>query len=144
MTKERFAVHVTVHLLLINNNKVLAMKRCNTGYMDGYYGFVSGHLENNESLRHAMAREAFEEVGIVIKEEDLDITCMIRRGDNNNYFNIFLKAEKYEGEPKNMEPDKCEKLAWLDINDLPENTIAAEKRAIYNYINEIRFDEYNF
>lgn len=45
MSNERFKMHTTVALLLIKNNKVLLMKRCNTGYMDGYYGMVSGHLE---------------------------------------------------------------------------------------------------
>lgn len=30
------------------------------------------------------------------------------------------------------------------INEMPENTIPNEKRAIYNYLNNIKLDEYNF
>lgn len=144
MSKERFKMHATVALLIIKDNKVLLMKRRNTGYMDGYYGMVSGHLEQNESLKQAIIRETLEEIGVNVNEEDINIICMIRRGDNDNYFNYFLAANKFEGEPSIMEPDKCEELIWADLNDLPENTIEAEKRAIYNYLNGISFDEYDF
>lgn len=142
--KERFQMHATIGLLLIKENKVLLMKRCNTGYMDGYYGMVSGHLEKNESLKQAIIREAFEEVGIIIKEDNVQIVCEIRRGDNDNYFNYFLTTQVYEGEPFIKEPNKCEELIWCGLENLPENTITAEKRAIYNYLNGISFDEYDF
>lgn len=141
---ERFVMHATIGLLLIKDNKVLLMKRCNTGYMDGYYGVVSGHLEANESLKQAIVRESFEEVGIVLKEDDLKIACAIRRGSNDNYFNWFLVAEKYEGTPFIKELDKCDDLIWCDINNLPENIIVNDERAIYNYLNGIYFDEYDF
>lgn len=141
---ERMSVHLTIHVLLIKENKILMMRRCNTGYMDGKYGFVSGHVEKGESLKQAMIREAYEEVGIKIKEEDLDYLCMIRRGDNDNYINFFLKADKFEGTPTIMEEDKCDDLIWADIDKIPENTITAEKRAIHNYLNGIKFDEYGF
>lgn len=143
MAKERFQMHATIGLLLIKDNKVLLMKRCNTGYMDGYYGMVAGHLEQNESLKQAIVREAFEEVGIILNEENIRVVCMVRRASNDNYFNYFLTAETFEGVPT-IKPDKCEELIWCDINDLPENTIMAEKRAIYNYLNGVVFDEYDF
>lgn len=144
MGKDRFSVNLTVGLLLIKNNKILLMRRCNTGYMDGKYAFVAGHVEEGEDLKQAIVREAFEEVGIKIKEEDLQYVCMIRRGDNDNYINFFLKSNNFEGTPKIVEEDKCDELIWCDINNIPENTITAEKRAIYNYLNGISFDEYNF
>ena len=144
MSNKRFEMHATVALILIKDNKVLLMKRCNTGYMDGYYGMVSGHLEKNESLKQAIIRESLEEVGITIKEQDINIVCVIRRGDNDNYFNYFLATDKFEGEPLIMEPNKCDELIWCNLNGLPENTIVAEKRAVYNYLNGISFDEYDF
>ena len=143
--KERCSVHLTIGLLIINEkNEILMMKRCNTGYMDGMYGFISGHVEEGESLKQAIARETLEEAGIKIKEEDIETICMIRRSDNDNYINFFLKCNKFEGTPTIMEKDKCDDLRWIDINNIPENTITAEKRAIYNYKNGIAFDEYGF
>ena len=42
--EERYQVSMTVGLLLIKEDKVLLMKRQNTGYMDGYYGVLGGHV----------------------------------------------------------------------------------------------------
>ncbi len=142
--EERFSVKITVGLLLINNGKILMMKRKNTGYMDGMYAFVAGHVEEEESLKQAMVREVKEEAGIDIKEQDLEFICGIREKSHCRYINFFFKTDKYEGTPKIMEMDKCEKLEWIDIDKIPENTIEAEKRAIKNYINKLYFDEYNF
>lgn len=142
--EERFCSKLTVGLLLMQNNKILMMKRKNTGYMDGMYAFVAGHVEEGESLKQAMIREAKEEAGINVDEKDLEFICGIREKSHCRYINFFFKTDKYSGTPKIMEEDKCESLEWIDIDKIPENTIEAEKRAIYNYFNNISFDEYNF
>ena len=46
---ERFKVITAVHLILIENNKILLQRRYNTGYEDGNYSVVAGHVEENES-----------------------------------------------------------------------------------------------
>jgi 8-oxo-dGTP pyrophosphatase MutT (NUDIX family) len=43
--------------------QVLLHKRQNSGFMDGSYSLVSGHVEANESFKQAMIREAHEEAG---------------------------------------------------------------------------------
>lgn len=47
-------------------------------------------------------------------------------------------------EPVNAEPDKCDELCWVDVNDLPENTIPYIKRALHNHLNRIKFDEFGW
>ena len=48
--EERFKSIVCVDILLIKENKILLMKRKNTGYDDGMYELPGGHLESNEDL----------------------------------------------------------------------------------------------
>ena len=57
---------VAVHLILVQDSKVLLLRRYNTGYEDGNYGVVAGHLERDEEIVAAMVREAREEAGIEI------------------------------------------------------------------------------
>ena len=142
--EKRANFHITVELLLIKDNKVLMIKRKNTGYMDGMYALVGGHVEINESFKDAMIREAKEEIGISLNKEDMDYVCAIHTGSNSEYINLFIKADNYEGKIINTEPDKCEEIVWIDIDNLPENVIENDRRAIYNLNSDIYFDEYNF
>ena len=45
------------HLYLVQDNTVLLMRRCNTGYQDGRYGLVAGHVEPGEDFIDAIIRE---------------------------------------------------------------------------------------
>lgn len=67
------------YLVLEKDNKILLLRRFNTGYEDGNYSFIAGHLENDESLTQCIIREAKEEAGITLKEEDLKVEYILHR-----------------------------------------------------------------
>ena len=134
--KERFQNAIVADLLMIKNEdgkkQILLSKRKNTGYKDGEYELPGGHLEENEDLYEAMIREAKEELGISLKRENLKIVHIMHhyRGKRMNF---ILETEKSDLEPRIMEVDKCEELKWVEINNLPENTIEKVK-IIIGYI----------
>ena len=68
-----FLAPVAVHLLLVKNDRVLLLRRYNTGYEDGNYSVVAGHIEGGEDLKTAMIREAREEAGIEILRSNLEV-----------------------------------------------------------------------
>lgn len=71
MAMERFKLPSAVHLFLICDSQVLLSRRFNTGYEDGKYSVVAGHLNGDEEIKAAMIREAREEVGVEISPLDL-------------------------------------------------------------------------
>lgn len=124
MKLERFKMPVAVHLFLIKGDKVLLLKRYNTGYEDGNYSVVAGHVDGNEDFVAAMIREAREEAGIEIDYSDMTpVQIMHRRSADEERIDYFLAARKWDGEITNMEPHKCEELRWFDISDLPVNMV---------------------
>lgn len=135
-----FLAPVAVHLFLVQDDRVLLLKRCNTGYEDGNDSVVAGHIEGGEDLKTAMIREAREEAGIKISHTDLEVVGVMHFKGNREYIHFFLKASLWSGEVTNMEPDKCDDLRWFDIRDLPGNTIPYVRRAIENYRNGAWFD----
>ena len=135
---------VTVHLLFLRENQILMLRRFNTGYRDGEYSVPAGHLDGNETVIAAAAREAEEETGVQIDTGDILFSGVMHRNENDEQVDFFVRIAKWNGEPVNAEPDKCDELRWMDVNDLPLNTIPYVRQAIQNHLNRVKFDEFGW
>lgn len=128
---DRFKLIATAHLILIKNGEILLLRRRNTGYEDGNYSVVAGHLDGNETVIQAMAREAKEEAGIDVNLEDLEVVHVVhRKYPGGERMDFFVRAREWKGKPRIMEPDKCDDLSWFKINELPANVIPYVRHAI--------------
>lgn len=144
MSKERFLMPVAVHLFLVKEDKIVLLRRYNTGYEDGNYSVIAGHVDGNEDLKSAMIREAKEEAGIAISPNDLKIVGAMHRKSEDERVDFFLAASVWQGQLKNMEPNKCDDLSWFEINRLPNNMVPYVKKAIENYTNGTQFDMFGW
>lgn len=150
MDTKRFKLVPAAYLFLVKNNKILLQRRCNTGFEDGNYGLVSGHVDGNETFRQALARETKEEIGINLRASDLEVVHMMHRIEKSNppeireRVDVFLKAKKWRGAIKNMEPHKCDDLKWFSFDDLPDNIIVYVKFAIKNIRDKIFYSEFGW
>lgn len=143
-TSERFKLISEVSLLLERDGKILLMRRCNTGYEDGNYAMPAGHKEAAESLRAAMCREAKEELGIVIRPEDLEFLHVMHRLGHDERLSFYFKATAWTGEVENKEPDKCDDLAWFEVSALPQNIVAFQKESLERHLHGEVFSEKGF
>src|SRR5689334_20116430 len=113
----RFRHLVAVHLFLIRDGEVLLLRRANTGFADGQYSVVAGHLDGDETVGTAARREAQEEAGITIAPEDIEVVgVMQRRADrpgDDEWIDFFVVARQWAGVVRNMEPQKCDDLSWF-------------------------------
>lgn len=144
MNDERFRLRSAVYLILIQDGKVLLSKRKNTGWEDGNYTLVSGHLDGEESVVDAMVREAKEEAGITVYAPDLKVVVVMHRKANHEYVDFFLTVEKWEGEIQNMEPYICEELKWFPLDSLPDNMVLSMREGLKNFQKGIFFSEFGF
>ena len=140
----RLKMREAVHLILEKDNKYLLLRRYNTGYEDGNYSVVAGHVDGDETIISAMKREALEEAGININEEDLKIVEVMHRKSDDESIDYFLYANKFSGNVSIMEPNKCDELSFYELNKFPNNVIPYVKEAIENYRNNIQFVDYGF
>jgi 8-oxo-dGTP diphosphatase len=136
---------VTVHLWFFREGQILLSRRFNTGYADGQYSVPAGHLDGGETVMDAAAREAEEEVGIGIEPGDMTFSTVMHRmeGDQEDErVDFFVHVRHWQGEPFNAEPDKCDDLRWVNIDQLPVNVVPYVRQALGNHLAGIPFDEF--
>jgi len=132
-------------LFLVKDDKTLLMRRAE-GPFKGFYTFVSGKVDVGETFTEAIIREVKEEANLDLKAKDLKVAHIIHQPDiDNEYIHTYFIANKWGGELKNMEPEKCDDIGWFDLDNLPENTIPLVLKAIENinknvFYSELRWD----
>jgi 8-oxo-dGTP pyrophosphatase MutT (NUDIX family) len=140
--KERFKAYVAAYLVLVKEGQVLLLRRYNTGYQDGKYSLVAGHLDGDETAGQCILREAAEEAGIALKPEELEVVhVQHRRAPDREYIDIYLCASKWGGDVSNLEPEKCDELRWCPINELPDNILPEVKQALEHIASGVHYGE---
>jgi len=141
---DRAKFPVTIHLFFFREDQILLLRRFNTGYADGQYSVPAGHLDGGETVIAAAAREAQEEVGVGIEAHDILFSNVMHRMDGDERLDFFVNISRWTGEPVNAEPDKCDELLWVKIEELPPNTIPYIRQALRNHFSGIKFDEFGW
>jgi 8-oxo-dGTP pyrophosphatase MutT (NUDIX family) len=126
----RHVTPVAVHVFLVRERDVLLLLRANTGYEDGSYSVVAGHVERGEQIFDAAIREAREEAGVAIAVADLRVAGVMHRRADDERIDFFVTARRWSGDVWNAEPAKCGELRWCAIDALPGNVIPYVRRAI--------------
>lgn len=138
MSGEKHKVKLAAYIIPRRGNEVLLSLRKNTGYRDGYYSLVAGHVEANESTEEGAIREAREESGIELRVDQLKFVYLMHRlssDPNDEYIDVFFEVREWQGELTNQEPEKCGGLDWFAVDNLPDNTIPYVKEVLMSYTN---------
>ncbi|MCX6746000.1 MAG: NUDIX domain-containing protein [Candidatus Parcubacteria bacterium] len=123
--------------VMIQNEKgqvLLGLRKGSHG--EGEWSFPGGHLEFGETVFETAQREVKEETGLEVDQfQVISVADELRyiKTDDKHYLNIGVKAIYKGGEPKLMEPDKCEKWQWFDLDALPEKILEGTDWTIRNF-----------
>lgn len=149
---------VSSYLVLTNDNKVLLTRRFQTGYEDGKYSLPAGHVEAGENFTDCVIREALEEVGVSVQQNQLTVAHVMHRQSDflknsdhnpqlatqNERVDVFFVATNWQGKIENKEPEKCDHIEWFDFDSLPANTIPYIKFALDNIKKNIYYSEFGW
>lgn len=127
-------IKVACDIFVLKKGKLLLGIRKNS-YGAGNWGLPGGHLEWGEKLENCAKRELKEETGINVESLKL-VTVTDEARDIDHYLHFGFLLENFEGEPELVEPDKCEKWEFFDLNNLPENLFWPHKQLIENLKNK--------
>lgn len=135
---------VGVGVMILSNNKVLLGKRHDDPnkadsllHGEGTWTMPGGKLDFGEKLKDAAYREVLEETGIKINKEaleNLSVTDDIL--EDVHFVTIGFLCNKFEGEPKVMEPDEITEWKWFDLDDLPDKIFFPTEKILKRYQNK--------
>ena len=131
-------------MLFFREQEILLLRRYNTGYEDGNYSLVAGHLDAGETVTQAAIREANEEAGVRLLPDDLRVAHVMNRKSNDERIDFFIEVQHWEGEITNREPEKCDHLAWFPLTALPDNMIPYVRAALERCQQGLNYSEFGW
>ena len=136
-------VPIGINALIINEKKqILLGLRAGKRGGTGTWGLIGGKVKNGETIEETAKREIYEETGLNVEINDLEVINLFTTQSTPDvmFFQIGVLVKKYDGEPNNMEPAKCDELKFFDLDDLPENLFLGTKGNIELYLRDKVYD----
>jgi len=124
-----------IRVMVFKNGRILLGKNKSI-YGGNYYSFPGGKLEYMESFEHCAKREVTEECGIELKNIAFhSVVNRIEVIENTSFHNVHitLTADWKSGEPKVLEPEKCDSWDWYELNSLPKPLFKNCEITLQNY-----------
>lgn len=133
--ESRFKLPLAVYVVLQKGEEILLLKRRNTGYADGLFSLVAGHVDGGEEIKDAAVREAREEVGIMLAADCIDIIGVMHRqslagSGHREIIDVFVRCSDWTGEVRNEEEHKCSAVEWFQVGELPQNILPHVEHAL--------------
>lgn len=147
---KRFKLKVGVLIVLMQDDKVLLLRRFQTGIADGKYVLPMGGHDGKEPLSQALIREAKEEINIDVNAEDISVCHVMHRfypmpeGLSFEQIDVFFKVHRYEGIIQNNEPERCDELSFYPLDSLPKITDSFIGQALKCIKQGVFFSEFGF
>lgn len=132
---EKPNVRVGIGVVILNSKNEVLLGLRNSAHGSGEWSFPGGHLEFGETIFDTAKREVKEETDLDVEQFELVSVFDEMRyieSDNKHYLNVSVVAHYDGGEPKNMEPHKCERWEWFSLDDLPENLFEPSEGTLAN------------
>ena len=102
---------------IVRDGRLLLIRRARPPEA-GTWSLPGGKVDLWEPVEAAVRREVAEEVGIVLGEVRL-LQVADLMADGQHWVAPTYLAERFEGEPRILEPEKHTGLGWFDLGALP-------------------------
>lgn len=130
MSDGRVSNFIDANMILRKDGKIVFVLRKNTKWMSGYYCLPAGKVNQDETFSRAAIREAREEVGVLINQEDVRHVHTMHRREGSDWVSMFFEASAWKGNIQNTEPYIHASVDWLDPKNLPKNIVPSVRFVI--------------
>ena len=131
-------VELTVLCLVHSEDAYLLQNRVKTDWKG--YTLPGGHIENGESIVHAVVREMKEETGLTILNPRL---CGVKQFpiEDGRYIVFLFSADEYEGELISSEE---EDMHWVKKEELSSVNLVSDFNELLQVILDDNLNEFQY
>jgi 8-oxo-dGTP diphosphatase len=124
---DRFQFAAAVYGVLIEDDRVLLLRRAGSGYRDGQLSLSAGHLDGGEDAVGGLVRELREEVALEADPLSCRLAVVLHRAaewaGDDEYLDLVFTVGTWTGTPSIGEPAKCTELVWARLDHLPADLV---------------------
>ncbi|MFE1292383.1 NUDIX domain-containing protein [Streptomyces sp. NPDC058751] len=137
MSERHLSPANVVVLLQRDDGRILAVRHGDTSATSAnQVTVIGGKLEDGEFLDEGAARELHEETGVRVAVRDLEIcqTLHYRGPDGVRVIGVVFTAQRWQGEPRNAEPDKHRSVLWIDPGNPPTDCHPCTREVLAGFL----------
>ncbi|MEN0002834.1 MAG: NUDIX hydrolase [Bacteroidota bacterium] len=128
----KFKITLKTRLFLYHKGRILLLRQ--TKPNGGNYTMVGGTIEKQELAKETLIRESFEEAGIILKPNHLQLVHVLQKlRKNEQRITLYFKAKAWKGQVFPRESEKFSGAEWFYLNQLPSNLTATVKHVLHAY-----------
>ncbi|MDO8489925.1 MAG: NUDIX domain-containing protein [bacterium] len=121
-------------LILNEKGEMLLMKRSSKSKNEaGMWSKPGGTVDYGEMVEAAAIREVKEELGVDVEVKFLAYYDHLLPEEKQHWVTFEFIGKIVSGEPKNMEPEKCDEIAWFSLDNLPDNLAQTVRERVEFY-----------
>lgn len=113
---------------IVRDGRILLIRRLRPPEA-GCWSLPGGKIDPGEPYEDAIHREVAEELGIRLTRTQL--LCVVNLiGEGQHWVSPVLLATAFEGDPRNLEPEKHAEIGWFAPNAPPSPLASSAAQAI--------------
>jgi 8-oxo-dGTP pyrophosphatase MutT (NUDIX family) len=129
--RERFKFDASVFAVVRKDNKVLALRRSGTGWLDGHWSLPAGAHDGGQSFLEGALRELEEETGLVGHKESCRLThAQHVMTPKSEWLALYFEVDGTEGVAQVQEPHKHDRVELCDLISIEEPVVPYVQEAL--------------
>lgn len=117
---------------------VLLQRGENARFARGRWHLPVGKSEPGEPITRTAVRELYEETGLTVKPEALEVVHLVHaaRGVDapDGFLTVVFATHEWTGDLENREPHKHAQVRWTDTTSLPEDFVEGDAAGLHGYL----------
>ena len=115
-------VMLRAFLVLWRDDRVLLLRCWDEKQEQRSYRLIDVKLDGDDPAPVRLARQAHDDLGIVVVSDDLSLVHVAHRRTDRQYVDLFFATRVWAGAPALRTPSYCDELQWAEPGRLPEGT----------------------